>query len=118
MLIFLRPEPHNPDPPDIHALTAYQPIRPILLPTDKSLPDPIQWLKQNSNNRYGVSKSLLPHVPRLGESSRPRAAIISLVRNSELEGMMQSMRQLEFRWNGKYQVRSQLSRCFDGSDIK
>jgi len=32
--------------------------------------------------------------------------LISLVRNSELEGMMQSMRQLEFRWNRKYQVRA------------
>jgi hypothetical protein len=104
MLIFLRPEHHNPGPPDIHALTAYQPIRPTLPPKDKSLADPVQWLKQNSNNRYAVSKSVLPHVPRLRESSRPRAAIISLVRNSELEGMMQSMRQLEFRWNRKYQV--------------
>ena len=118
MLIFLRPEPHNPSPPDIHSLTAYQPIRATLPPTDKSLPDPIQWLKRNSNNRYAVSKSLLPHVPRLGGSNRPRAAIISLVRNSELEGMMQSMRQLEFRWNRKYQVVVPPSNCPSRSDIE
>jgi hypothetical protein len=33
---------------------------------------------------------------------RPRAALISLVRNSELPGIMQSMRQLEYHWNRKY----------------
>lgn len=36
-------------------------------------------------------------------SPKPRAALISLVRNSELPGLMQSMRQLEYRWNRKYQ---------------
>lgn len=36
-------------------------------------------------------------------SSRPRAAIISLVRNEELEGILQSMRELESHWNHKYQ---------------
>jgi hypothetical protein len=117
VLIFLRPEHHNPGLPDVHALTAYQPIRPALPPTDKLLPDPIQWLEKNSNNRYAVLNSALPHVPRLGGSSRPRAALISLVRNSELEGMMQSMRQLEFRWNRKYQVIFRLSKCHAGSDI-
>ncbi|MCJ1422477.1 hypothetical protein MMC29_000357 [Sticta canariensis] len=35
-------------------------------------------------------------------STKPRAALISLVRNSELSGMMQSMRQLEYQWNRKY----------------
>lgn len=35
-------------------------------------------------------------------AARPRAAIISLVRNEELEGIMQSMRQLEHRWNSRY----------------
>lgn len=35
-------------------------------------------------------------------SSRPRAALISLVRNSELEGIVQSISQLEHHWNHKY----------------
>ena len=35
-------------------------------------------------------------------SSRPNAAIISLVRNEELDGIVQSMSQLEMRWNWKY----------------
>lgn len=33
---------------------------------------------------------------------RPKAAIISLVRNEELEGILQSMRQLEYHWNKRY----------------
>lgn len=33
---------------------------------------------------------------------RPRAAIISLVRNEELDGILQSMRQLELHWNRRF----------------
>lgn len=33
---------------------------------------------------------------------KPKAALISLVRNSELDGIVQSMTQLEWRWNRKY----------------
>ena len=33
---------------------------------------------------------------------RPEAALISLVRNEELEGILQSMRQLEYHWNQQY----------------
>lgn len=51
-----------------------------------------------------VSKSVLPRLPAIGRNTRPRAALVSLVRNSELPGMMQSMRQLELPWNRKYQV--------------
>ena len=35
-------------------------------------------------------------------NDRPKAAIISLVRNEELEGILQSMRQLEYHWNKRY----------------
>ncbi|KAK6368375.1 hypothetical protein LTR64_006528 [Lithohypha guttulata] len=35
-------------------------------------------------------------------NDRPKAAIISLVRNEELEGILQSMWQLERRWNRRY----------------
>jgi len=88
---------------NVHSLSAFQPTR-AYLPEDskKKVPDPIRWLEQNSDNEYAVSKGI--HMPSLGWNRRPRAALISLVRNSELEGMMQSMRQLEFRWNRKYQV--------------
>jgi alpha 1,2-mannosyltransferase len=95
--------PHDSSPLTVYGISASQPLQPTLPATDKKRPDPIRWLKENSNDRYAVSKSGLPHLGLLG-SSRPKAALISLVRNSELEGMMQSMRQLEFRWNRKYQV--------------
>lgn len=90
--------------PDIHALSAYQPIRPVFQTSNKKLSDPIRWLQENSNNRYAISESMLPQFSGFFGHGRPKAAIISLVRNSELEGMMQSMRQLEFRWNWKYKV--------------
>ncbi len=65
--------------------------------------DPVAWLRENSNDRHVVSDTSLPLLRSYRMSNRPRAALISLVRNSELEGMMQSMRQLEYRWNRKYQ---------------
>ena len=96
---------HDSKPRTVHDLAAFQPLRATLPAPNKKRPDPVRWLQENSNNRYAVSKGLLPQFSLLG-SSRPRAALISLARNSELEGMMQSMRQLEFRWNRKYQVRA------------
>ena len=85
----------------------YQVLRPVsqVSMINKHAPDPASWLAQNSNNRYAEntgsfrlkSISLLGHHP-----IKPRAALISLVRNSELPGMMQSMRQLEIQWNRKY----------------
>jgi len=93
----------DPSPSTVHAISAFQPLRATFSDTNRKRPDPIRWLKENSNDRHAVSRTHLPQFALLG-SSRPRAALISLVRNSELEGMMQSMRQLEFRWNRKYQV--------------
>jgi len=97
------PKRHDSSPSTVHDLSAYQPARAAFPTSDKKQPDPIRWLKENSNNRYAVSKGALPHFSITGDG-KPRAALISLVRNSELEGMIQSMRQLEFRWNRKYQV--------------
>jgi hypothetical protein len=94
----------NQDPSDIHSFDAYESLRPVLAPLGKESPDPIRWLQENSNDKYAVSRSILPPLPAFGSSRRPRAALISLVRNSELAGMVQSMRQLELRWNRKYQV--------------
>ncbi|KAI9790112.1 MAG: hypothetical protein M1835_001207 [Candelina submexicana] len=75
------------------------------MPAKKHTPDPVRWLERNSDNKYAVvSRSrMMPSFSALGLSNKPRAALISLVRNSELEGLMQSMRQLEHHWNRKYQ---------------
>lgn len=66
--------------------------------------DPEQWLVANSNNRYAYNtQSTVQDLLAYGLwSRRPRAALISLVRNEELDGIMQSMRQLEYHWNHKY----------------
>lgn len=88
------------------ATNPYQVLRPISPTVKKHAPDPMRWLGHNSNNRHSLSSSpgLLSGKFHLGHPSpRPRAALISLVRNSELPGLMQSMRQLEFHWNHKYQ---------------
>lgn len=67
-------------------------------------PDPELWLSMNSDDNSempngGWVSTLMPRQ----SSSRPRAALISLVRNSELPGLVQSMSQLEYHWNHKYQ---------------
>ena len=90
---------------DIHALTKYTPIRPVLRPSEKNLPDPVRWLEENSGNRYAIERGYLPQFSIFDR--KPKAALISLVRNSELEGMIHSMQQLEYRWNRKYQVRDE-----------
>ncbi|KAJ9647887.1 hypothetical protein H2199_001663 [Coniosporium tulheliwenetii] len=75
-------------------------LRPADLPTDTAAPDPVRWLEKNGNNRHAVGSR--GHFRSVGGRGRPRAALISLVRNSELEGIVQSMRQLEYHWNHKY----------------
>lgn len=82
----------------------YQFLRPTLEPK-KYAHDPVRWLEHNSDNKYAeiAGANYWTSVPSLGhKSKKPRAALISLVRNSELPGLMQSMRQLEFQWNRKY----------------
>ena len=74
-----------------------------LTPVSTSSPDPRRWLELNSDKKYAIGDGKASFFRGMGYSSRPRAALISLVRNSELEGMIQSMRQLEYRWNRKYQ---------------
>ena len=87
-------------------LTApYRAFLPGLSLDDSDAPDPHKWLEQNSDDKFslpetsGILSSVLNWKTT---SSQPRAALISLVRNSELEGMMQSMRSLELHWNRKY----------------
>lgn len=87
------------------ATSPYQILRPSSpANTHKHAPDPLRWLEKNSNNKYAViAESGILGLVSHYISSRPRAALISLVRNSELPGLMQSMRQLEYHWNRKYQ---------------
>lgn len=63
-------------------------------------PDPVRWLRENGNDKHAVTG---PNFSKLMQSSKPRAALISLVRNQELDGIIQSMTQLEYHWNHKYQ---------------
>jgi hypothetical protein len=51
-----------------------------------------EWIKQQSA-LTDAEKALQP---------KQRAALISLVRNEELAGILQSMKQLEHNWNHKY----------------
>ena len=84
----------------------YQVLRPASQEVPKKhAPDPVRWLEQNSHNRHAEIAGANPYlsIPELGhKNTKPRAALISLVRNSELPGLIQSMRQLEFQWNRKY----------------
>jgi hypothetical protein len=71
---------------------------------------PEQWLRENSfsivddDDDDDNSSAESAGAGRLfGNSApRPRAAIISLVRNEELDGILQSMRQLELHWNRRF----------------
>ncbi len=84
----------------------YQVRQPISESKQKHRSDPHRWLERNVNNKHAVSveSNILNSIPIYGQvSTKPRAALISLVRNSELPGLMQSMRQLEYQWNRKYQ---------------
>lgn len=71
----------------------------------ESTKGPAKWLQMNSDNAYAYSDAFGQQISWWSGhwlSFRPRAAIITLVRNEELEGIMQSMRQLEYHWNHKY----------------
>ncbi|KAI9821415.1 MAG: hypothetical protein M1826_000696 [Phylliscum demangeonii] len=74
-------------------------------PDDTGPRDPERWLRENSGDRWAISSrtTTTTTAKSRARSRRPRAALISLVRNSELDGIMQSMRQLEYHWNHKYQ---------------
>lgn len=105
LLVWVMPSPGSWRRQVIHitvtrpASSPYQVLRPIPQLANKNAPNPLHWLKHNSNSKYAVTAKSSP----FGQvSTKPRAALISLVRNSELDGIMQSMRQLEYQWNRKY----------------
>jgi len=81
--------------------TSISPVRPVLAKANpQNEPDPERWLRENSNNKWAVGSASFGNI---GAPVKPRAALISLVRNQELDGIMQSMQQLEFHWNHKYE---------------
>lgn len=82
---------------DSHSTSALQVLRPHNS-AGVPLKDPEKWLRENSEDAVARNERWWRRSLR-----KPRAAIISLVRNEELEGIMQSMRQLEHHWNKKYQ---------------
>ncbi|KAI9860936.1 MAG: hypothetical protein M1813_005615 [Trichoglossum hirsutum] len=58
-----------------------------------------EWTRDPLLDPTGEPDGLVYHQ---GEAPRVNATILSLVRNSELEGMIQSMRDLEKTWNRKF----------------
>lgn len=85
----------------VHLDLSVSPLRPVNVNTlNHKGPDPEQWLRENSGDMHVVKKSLFGDV-HVG--NKPKAALISLVRNQELDGIVQSMTQLEYHWNRKYQ---------------
>lgn len=80
-----------------HALAPVKVLQPTsdTDPTKRKKHDPERWLNEHSDmNHHETGNELF--------NRRPKAAIISLVRNEELEGILQSMRQLERHWNRRY----------------
>lgn len=105
-VVWFAPPPstwHRQHKSDIGNHLVVRPVSPAAA-TAKNAPDPVRWLRENANDKHAVSgNSMLSSTNAIGSSGKPKAALISLVRNSELEGLVQSMRQLEFQWNHKYQ---------------
>lgn len=77
--------------------TSFRVLQPSVAvsPGSKKKHDPGNWLVENSNlNHHETGNEWF--------NDRAKAAIISLVRNEELPGILQSMRQLEYHWNRRY----------------
>lgn len=74
------------------------PMAKLSSPDTSARPDPLHWLRQNT----------VPNMDKVPEQyqesllgTRPKAAFIALVRNSEVEEMVYSMIQLEARFNNR-----------------
>jgi hypothetical protein len=93
----------------VAAFGAIQPLLPALSNSTRRKTDPVRWLQENSGNKHVIFRTGNSRFDEQRMKDRPRAAIISLVRNAELKGMMQTMEQLEARWNRKYLASSRFS---------
>ncbi|KAK7754436.1 putative mannosyltransferase ktr4 [Diatrype stigma] len=65
---------------------------------ESARPDPVQWLRQNTYTSLDQLSS--KDIITLQET-RPKAALISLVRNSELDAIVESIAQVEDRFNNR-----------------
>ncbi|KAH9907162.1 glycolipid 2-alpha-mannosyltransferase-domain-containing protein [Xylariomycetidae sp. FL2044] len=65
---------------------------------EPATPNPVQWLRDNT---LLDTESLPAHYTESLQRTRPAAAFIALVRNSEVEAMVYSISQLEVRFNGR-----------------
>lgn len=100
VFVWFAPPPSTWGSDSAYIQTMVSPLRPMIGgKADKNAPDPARWLRENMNDRHAAAD---PGYSILGMGGKPKAALISLVRNQELEGIVQSMTQLEFHWNRKY----------------
>ena len=60
---------------------------------------PEEWIKHHSSLHHNNVNTPAGWKHPIQQPHRPRAALISLVRSSELSGILQSMRQLEYHFN-------------------
>lgn len=78
-----------------HVYKSLRALQPSVASSSVKKHDPAKWLMAHSDlNHHETGKEWF--------NDRPNAAIISLVRNEELDGILQSMRQLERHWNERY----------------
>lgn len=102
LLLIFSPSPSMWTQTAIYRSVPIAPLRPVLMSSaaEQGKPDPVKWLQENGADKYSVGSE--NWLSRLGFSNKPKAALISLVRNEEIDGMLQSMTQLEYHWNHKY----------------
>ncbi|RYP46083.1 hypothetical protein DL768_007675 [Monosporascus sp. mg162] len=88
---------------DVTSVDAYFPTLPELpavvrAETQSTKPKPIQWLRENT---HITVDSLSSEEIRSLQATRPKAAFVALVRSSELADMLDSISQVEARFNSR-----------------
>ncbi|RYP69749.1 hypothetical protein DL769_005200 [Monosporascus sp. CRB-8-3] len=66
--------------------------------TESTKPKPVQWLRDNTHATVG---SLFSEQIRSLQATRPKAAFVALVRGSELADVLDSISQVEARFNSR-----------------
>ncbi|KAI1177123.1 glycolipid 2-alpha-mannosyltransferase-domain-containing protein [Nemania sp. FL0916] len=74
------------------------PVAQLSLRTNSAQPDPLQWLRHNTIIDMETVSEQQQQTLR---ETRPKAAFIALVRNSEVDEMVYSISQLEARFNSR-----------------
>lgn len=82
----------------VHIDTYSPPVPEILATAEPKAVDPVQWLRENTHpNLDHLSFEEIDDL----KATKPNAALISLVRNSELDAMIGSISQVEERFNNR-----------------